>query len=162
MQDPGLWANTVRRICVESDTYLPSYPLEKMTILELQRAALSPTLCRALLSKADTVLGELVLDDASVLKATERKVVMGPWRAKESHTQCYLVPGGRFLLTCGKTSGLCLWDVGIPGSELLDQPVLVAKADTGDLQVWHGVELSCIVFEERVRVVIQTLGQPFR
>jgi len=162
MQDWGIWADAVRRVCAEYDTYMPSYPMAAMTIQELHRASLAPTHCRSLLFKMKTIGSLISLSDAPALEVTERAEIRDTLFQRDWEHVYRLLPGGRYLITCGKTNGLCLWDLGIPARELLERPVLVARAETGDLLVQQGAELTSIVVGERVRVAVRTHGRPFR
>lgn len=161
VKDAGLWENTVRRVCAEYDVYMPSHPLESMTIRELQRAALAPTLCRSLLHRPGTSSGEIDITYGPSLKATKRSEILEIWFKKDWEHQYCLVPGGRFLITCGERSRLCVWDLGIPGRGLLDQPALLARSETGELLVRRGTELASVIVGEKVRVAVRTDGEPF-
>ena len=90
----------LHRVCLDNTLFLPSFPIPDMSDLELERAAMAPRrwveLCNALQKRKSKMLHP---------RATR---IIEDW--DNSHSEVFIVPGGRYLVTAG--NGLFIWDLG--------------------------------------------------
>ena len=124
-----------------------------MTLPDLRRAALAPFRFTSLIHGV-SISGTLQAKSKVTIRLAE--AVDG---ASPAHR---IVPGGRFLLTAGPRSGLCLWDLGIPGPLVREEPVLRAtvQLEEGEIVcVENGMIEMCIV-GDRIVVVVRTRWEP--
>jgi hypothetical protein len=96
--------NAVRNVSIAQGAFLPSFPLEQMSLDDLEHAALSPRRLRARFQKADRTTPFLTRLFTPHLQGAD----LGP----NSIFTVKLVPGGRFLLTSNRKGELHLWDIG--------------------------------------------------
>lgn len=98
-----VWMNAVRNVSVAQGAFLPSFPLQEMSLDDLEHAALSPRRLWALIGKADVMKPFLIrVFTPRTSRGAEPVSIDG----------ARLVPGGRFLLTSTNNGGLSLWDIG--------------------------------------------------
>lgn len=113
-----VWLDALDRICSEHGIFKGTYPLEKMSVKELEHAASGPhRFIKSIKSyPRPAEVGDYTSTAFQVrsFKAFRRPsstdTTYKPFGTYELR-EFALVPGGRFLLTCGK-NGLCLWDLG--------------------------------------------------
>ncbi|TEB18433.1 hypothetical protein FA13DRAFT_1583720, partial [Coprinellus micaceus] len=90
MSTRSVWVSAFHRVCNQHGIFKPTYPMEKMTLAELEHAASRP---RRFFSSREKLSGTETSD--------------GLYRT--SHL--FLVPGGPFLITAGAQI-VYLWDLG--------------------------------------------------
>lgn len=117
-------------MCIRNRIYTPSYPIDSMTLSQLQSAALGPYTFARIIHDNSAPLGlersAQHLTPVSAISIPPRLVFEIP--SQECRT--YLIPGGRYLLILNpENSKLGLWDLGPPG-HALQKPSLVAELDT--------------------------------
>ncbi|KAH6918125.1 hypothetical protein BKA70DRAFT_1056084, partial [Coprinopsis sp. MPI-PUGE-AT-0042] len=100
----SIWLQAARAMCRSHGLFLPSFPLEAMSVKELTRLALSPFIFSRLVSME----GEGRLPE--IQSRTFRP------RLKRFDTvldvrSLHLLPGGRYLFTYHEDN-VCLWDLG--------------------------------------------------
>lgn len=109
-----VWLTCLHHICATQGMFLPTFPLEDMSIAQIEHAVLSPSLLSARIKKSP--------ENQVVLPA--RTQVLGPGSASTSSEsgesdppaclQVCLVPGGRYLFArFAQPNGLSLWDLGL-------------------------------------------------
>ncbi|KAH6918116.1 hypothetical protein BKA70DRAFT_1554256, partial [Coprinopsis sp. MPI-PUGE-AT-0042] len=100
----SIWLQAARTMCHGVGLFLPSFPLESMSVKELTRLALSPYIFSRLVSQEDTLrLPERQSRTFNpYLKSSEKGLVL-----KSLH----MLPGGRYLITY-QNDDVCLWDLG--------------------------------------------------
>ena len=103
------WIVHLRRVARERGAYWPSYPIDEMTVVELRNAALAPRRWMGKLLEA----GNQPTTAIDLLEPIQHnKFLPGNWwEDMQASLSAYLVPGGRFLVTVGK-SLLTMWDLG--------------------------------------------------
>ena len=92
--------------------FAPSFPLEEMSMTELEHASLCPSRLSSLIHN-DIHLRSFV---TRILEPRTPSVVanfQGKFRCEDA----YLIPGGRFLVVNSTHHGICLWDLGIHGGK---------------------------------------------
>jgi hypothetical protein len=100
----AIWLQAARTMCYNHGLFIPSFPLETMSLKELIRLALSPFNFSRLLSTQSE--GRLQEVQTRTFKARLHR-----------SGQClkpralHLLPGGRYLLTY-HNHDICLWDLG--------------------------------------------------
>ncbi|KAJ3507922.1 hypothetical protein NMY22_g16784 [Coprinellus aureogranulatus] len=102
-----VWLCALERICIANEIFRPSFPVERMSILELEHAATAPSRFLNLVKRLDL--------DAAPLPYSSRDLVFRKAPSLEgTHglRSFYLVPGGRFLLLSTDDLSLVLWDLG--------------------------------------------------
>lgn len=95
-----VWLNTLRRVCVANSVFAPSLPFMEMTLLELEHAAVIPSLWRSI-SSANKPLPEG--DDQPY---RTKRILLGPTSHGDDGITTWgdtlddllLVPGGRYLI----------------------------------------------------------------
>ncbi|KAF6765317.1 hypothetical protein DFP72DRAFT_1057919 [Ephemerocybe angulata] len=116
--------------CHKHDLFRPSFPVEEMSLVELQRATVGPYLFARRLQRQggfhDTPLGDAYYPEPL------SNSILGPPKYTWVNQ---LVPGGRFaILACSESKSstepapplrLELWDLGPPGSTLSRKPTLI-------------------------------------
>lgn len=136
-----VWLNTLRRVCVTNSVYAPSFPLTEMTLLELEHAAVLPSLWRSIGSATDkSVPGG---DDEQWFCGARRTISLGGAKLKLKHgwntssRDLFLVPGGRYLIHfCDDR--ISLYDLGhTPHSPLLDHARVEAQLEYGGIYLVH-------------------------
>ena len=88
------------------------FPLEDMSMTELEHASLCPSRLSSLIHN-DIPLRSFV---TRILEPRTPSVVTNferNWRC----TDAFLIPGGRFLVVNSTNHGICLWDLGIHGGK---------------------------------------------
>ncbi|EDR03747.1 uncharacterized protein LACBIDRAFT_306762 [Laccaria bicolor S238N-H82] len=103
-----VWLNAVRRMCRRHGVFAPSFPLEDMSITELEHASLCPSR-----------LSSLIHNDIPLRSFVTR--ILEPRTPTDSEgdlccSSVFLIPGGRFLVV-DSAHGICLWDLGIHGGK---------------------------------------------
>ncbi|KAF6765325.1 hypothetical protein DFP72DRAFT_867529 [Ephemerocybe angulata] len=126
-----LWRGLVDVMCTKHDLFQPSYPVEEMTLIQLQRATVGPSLFARRLQHRGASFGT-PLSEASCLEPVSNSIVSPPRPTFFSQ----LVPGGRFMVwiyvSCMSTAApntngtpsltMELVDFGPPGSPLSSEP----------------------------------------
>jgi len=93
--------------------FAPSFPLEDMSITELEHASLCPSR-----------LSSLIHNDIPLQSFATRILEPGTPRVVTNFegdfhcTDAFLIPGGRFLVVDSICHGICLWDLGIHGGKV--------------------------------------------
>lgn len=107
-------------MCEQHGIYKPTYPVEKMTLAELERAALGPHRFIKSIDEARSRSSERPVPYlARQFRCRKRaREATGP-NDLYAVSHLALVPGGRFLFTAAGRSGddpklsvVCLWDLG--------------------------------------------------
>ncbi|KAH6910770.1 hypothetical protein BKA70DRAFT_1147034 [Coprinopsis sp. MPI-PUGE-AT-0042] len=105
----NVWLQAARNACHDEGIPVLWFPIDKMTVLELEHLSLSPArFLRFMKSKHLTTARP---------GRVQTLYPLNPFEAREplSIRKLVLLPGGRFLLTESVT-GLCLWDLGYNAS----------------------------------------------
>ncbi|RXW23660.1 hypothetical protein EST38_g2212 [Candolleomyces aberdarensis] len=107
VSDRRLWEVAVLSMCRHHGLFEPSYPVESMGVVDLQKAAFGPILFNRRMKKFQAnISGKM-----PTLRPGENKFVN-----KLTSTISELIPGGRYLLTGGSFTGsIVLWDLGTAG-----------------------------------------------
>lgn len=108
----------MRNVCHHYPIFAPTFPLERMSVHEMERASTAPA---RMLSRF-----ERKLPTSAVLPVRQRTL---PLHTPERVELAYLAAGGRFL-TVHTAYSLQLWDLGYPSREHDEEPRLVASTDT--------------------------------
>ncbi|KAF8888612.1 hypothetical protein BD779DRAFT_1523943 [Infundibulicybe gibba] len=104
-RERSVWISALRRVCREYNVFEPTFPIDRMTLNELESTSTSPSRFSALLWHG---LPSKPLQPAGIriLKNSETQQPLG--RFYDST----LLPGGRFLITRALGTKLHLWDLG--------------------------------------------------
>lgn len=113
--DREVWILLLKSVCRQYGIFLPSYPIEDVALMKLQRAALTPhrwmrLIQRNLVSGEDPAVPSFLVWNA--VRAAYR-IKTGLKQDPDSESILFLIPGGRFLLSLN-SSHRCihLWDLG--------------------------------------------------
>ena len=106
--------------------FLPTFPLDKMTISELEHAATSHFRFTAVLKRAATPSGPYSKLVPYVTHVLHHRDPINPDLPLQ-HKAIYLVPGGRFLLMSSTTGAMTLMDLGYPPRTVIE-PFAIASA----------------------------------
>ena len=121
-QHRTVWLNALRRMCWRHGVFAPSFPLEHMSIKELEHASLAPSRISSLIRKG--ALRSFVTRILEPRTPSIRKDV-------ETDLECdsaFLIPGGRFLVVNSVCHGICLWDLGIHAGKVPEfSPIAVIQ-----------------------------------
>ncbi|KAF5338877.1 hypothetical protein D9611_008794 [Ephemerocybe angulata] len=122
--DRELWKYVLHDVCHRHSIFLPSYPIDDMSLTELQRAALGPyRWARLLKRKANPSIRTESTRLLKPLKENNHPLGVAP------NSLQFLVPGGRFLFIAQRHS-LDLWDLGVVGRQPLEASTLIARVHT--------------------------------
>jgi hypothetical protein len=122
----SVWVPALDSICRRHKLFRPSYPVDEMTLVEIQCAALGPHRWTKMVEshhkKNPGPLGASSTVPLQPFRKTDTST--NPvWR--DRHSQ-FLVPGGRFAVTCDKKF-LSLWDLGVVAKGRSLSPALVSR-----------------------------------
>ncbi|KAJ7689472.1 hypothetical protein B0H17DRAFT_1202359 [Mycena rosella] len=124
-----VWMNAVRRMCELNGLFKPSFPLDDMSLPELQYAAVSATWFTTRLHKQKGDATSVSLDPFVRRVFTPRVVKSSNVASEKSGAvkKLALVPGGRFLIIA--TDALIhLWDLGHSARKLIKPHALASIA----------------------------------
>ncbi|TEB28000.1 hypothetical protein FA13DRAFT_1735903 [Coprinellus micaceus] len=102
-----VWINALERVCARHGVFKPTFPLQRMSILDLEYASLGP---RRFLKMLNSIQG-----DESPLPYGNRELIFRRRPPLTGAYPCdgfYMATGGRFLLVYGEDDSLSLWDLG--------------------------------------------------
>ncbi|KAF6764476.1 hypothetical protein DFP72DRAFT_1130352 [Ephemerocybe angulata] len=127
-KDRVVWLEALKRICEQYGIFKPTFPMEGMSLLELEHASTGPT--RFL----------------NGVKKHEPETWVRPYltrmpqlrESRSSHDSSYsnavhLVPGGRFLFTSGRND-ICLFDLGYSMNVPVKPFPIATLKDFGELE----------------------------
>jgi hypothetical protein len=117
-----VWINLLRRECIHRGIFLPTFPLERMGVAQLEHAASSPSRFKIFLRNADGLASPASIRRIDNQGDTDFKHVC-------------LVPGGRFLLTRNALQVVQLWDLGFNITNAEDSPQEIASHDLGTVEL---------------------------
>ena len=92
-------------MCLHNSLFLPTFPINDMSDVELEQAALAP---HRWISLCSTFAKQHANDSDAVLRPSKKRIIRNPYW---SETKIFLVPGGRYLVSYS-LHGLCIWDLG--------------------------------------------------
>lgn len=131
-----VWLIALERICETHGIFKSTFPTNRMSLLELEHAALSPH--RFVKSIKAT-------ENADPVRPYQNRSVPCHKRASPNFNEVHraeiigLIPGGRFLLTSDTRSGMCLWDLGY-NANIPIKPFPIATLDLPN----SSLELKCM------------------
>ncbi|KAJ2926394.1 hypothetical protein H1R20_g10700, partial [Candolleomyces eurysporus] len=102
-----VWLVALQRICETHGIFKPTFPTNRMSLLELEHAALSPHRFVKSIKAAENINPAHPHQNRSI----PRRGRADP-NSNEIRRELFLIPGGRFLLSSEGRSGVCLWDLG--------------------------------------------------
>ncbi|KAH6905541.1 hypothetical protein BKA70DRAFT_497922 [Coprinopsis sp. MPI-PUGE-AT-0042] len=129
----SIWLQATRTMCRSHGLFLPSFPLETMSVKELMRLALSPYIFSRLVSTQ----GQGRLPEIHSRAFRPRLERHG--KALEVRS-LHLLPGGRYLFTYHE-GDVCLWDLGY--GPVFPSPFPIAVLHIGRIRSSHGEKLPC-------------------
>ncbi|KII87651.1 hypothetical protein PLICRDRAFT_42154 [Plicaturopsis crispa FD-325 SS-3] len=116
-----IWINILRRAVSQQGVFQPTFPVERMTLPQLEHAATASYrfLCQIRRTGKQGYLQPLA---TRVLKAPSDT------RDRVTFRQSLIIPGGRFLLTESSDDLLQLWDLGFHADTVIDpSPIASVK-----------------------------------
>ncbi|KAJ3532831.1 hypothetical protein NMY22_g7585 [Coprinellus aureogranulatus] len=117
----AIWVPALRTVCKAHSMFYPSYPVADMSVMRLQRAAMSPARFARLLDAH----ASFEYPARTVQPTGVTDIDIGEAVVSERH---FLVPGGRFLVISNPRS-LRLFDLGFPDCKALSSPILLLSRD---------------------------------
>ncbi|KAF9001148.1 hypothetical protein BDQ17DRAFT_1358843 [Cyathus striatus] len=116
----AICVNILRRVCLQDGIFLPSLPLDTMSVSELKSAAMGPYHFLSLFGSQ--------IPGSKIAAVTTRTLHLWPNFLDEYYTGFYLVPGGRYLITSYEDN-LTLWDlsVALGSSQLVANIIVVSE-----------------------------------
>ncbi|KAF9479325.1 hypothetical protein BDN70DRAFT_932655 [Pholiota conissans] len=123
-----VWIEALRQICLANAIFLPTFPLDEMTVPELEHAAMAPYKWLALGYVGDgsgtrTSVGTHRIRNLSPVEASLHSDEMDPPEEDDFEVRSlFLVPGGRFLVTFS-WRWICVWDLGFATPESSGSPI---------------------------------------
>ncbi|TRM62337.1 hypothetical protein BD626DRAFT_60081 [Schizophyllum amplum] len=122
----SVWLDAVRRTCCNNFVFLPSFPLPRMTLSELEHLATSPERYRSVLVRGATAEG-CCLEPYARRTLIPRRVDQ-PSNATR-FVELMIIPGGRFLFAMSSTA-VYLWDLGFNANKMIQpRPLAVCDVD---------------------------------
>ncbi|KAJ7440153.1 hypothetical protein FB451DRAFT_1415324 [Mycena latifolia] len=114
-----VWMDALRRVCAAYEVSIWTYPIENMSLADLEHAATSPARFIAQLTKPRTT-NDLIpafltrIFHPRLRKASPADPVLGQISLMR------LIPGGRYLVTSTDTARIYLWDLGYSPAAVLN------------------------------------------
>lgn len=115
-----VWRSALRRVLDDHGIFHPTFPILNMSQKELEHAALVPFRFASLLNSEGSIR-----PFSTRLHTTPNSI--NPLEDRE-FTQCFLVPGGRYLFTNSNDNWIDLWDLGY-SPNLMIKPFPVASTE---------------------------------
>lgn len=116
-----MWIHALHRICIDNQLFRPSFPIQTMSDIDLEKAATAPLRWIAI---------------SKFTQCRTRRIIRRPARFSElekpnysDEIYPYLVPGGRYLVT-SSFDFLAVWDLGYTSD------AVVSSSDWEPLRVW--------------------------
>ncbi|KAF8196100.1 hypothetical protein BJ912DRAFT_956313 [Pholiota molesta] len=168
-----VWIEGLRQICLANAVFLPTFPLDEMSLAELEHAAIAPYKWLALASARDGSASRTALN-------THRMRFLSPLAAESLDSDemdtaeeddfevrsLFLVPGGRYLVTFA-WRWICVWDTGFsphPENDYIHRPMAMVKVNLHSTHLVHAspdgqalrIIISCpsYVNEEKIADVL--------
>ncbi|TEB33997.1 hypothetical protein FA13DRAFT_127008 [Coprinellus micaceus] len=98
-----IWDIALRAVCTRDALYRPSYPINSMTVSQIQHAVMAPDLWNARLKAGKPFVN-------AGMKTLSRRENSAQRR---DYNRVYFVPGGRYLFEQAR-GNVSLWDLGLP------------------------------------------------
>ncbi|KAJ3546959.1 hypothetical protein NMY22_g1846 [Coprinellus aureogranulatus] len=115
----SVWLAALDRVCEQHGIYKPTYPTEKMTIVELEHAASGPHRFAAWVKAYELASPSVCKGPHITRQFSSRRKASDVDSDPTGQISCLLIPGGRFLITAAQGSNgqdgegtICLWDLG--------------------------------------------------
>ena len=131
-QHRTVWLNALSRMCWRHGVFAPSFPLEHMSIKELEHASLAPSRILSLIRKG--ALRSFVTRILEPRTPSIRKNVKTDLECESA----FLIPGGRFLVINSVHHGICLWDLGTQAGKVLAFSPLAVIKQAKHASLWTG------------------------
>ena len=113
LNDKGVWVKILRTTCIKESLFQPSYPIDDMTLQEVQRASLAPSHWR------HRITSGIIQSNLATFYAS----LDPPHKCRNTpHTQgnAVLIPGGRYLISIPHGNNLEIYDLGVSGRPILE------------------------------------------
>ncbi|KAL1742332.1 hypothetical protein HDZ31DRAFT_75589 [Schizophyllum fasciatum] len=127
-----VWLDAARRTCRTNFVFLPSFPLGRMPLSELEHLATSPERYRSVLVRGNNY---------SCLEPYARRTLV-PRRVDQTDAttrfiELMLIPGGRFLFSLAPAA-VYLWDLGVNANQMIrPRPLAMRDLDANpDGEAW--------------------------
>ncbi|KAH6905540.1 hypothetical protein BKA70DRAFT_1564922 [Coprinopsis sp. MPI-PUGE-AT-0042] len=147
----SIWLQATRAMCRSHGLFLPSFPLEAMSIKELMRLALSPYIFSRLVS----MQGKGRLPEIHSRTFRPRLERFGKVLEVRS---LHLLPGGRYLFTYHEAD-VCLWDLGY--GSVCPSHLPIACLHIGRVCDCYGEKPPCPTEDEKgVRLAVLSANGP--
>lgn len=180
VSDKSIWITIVGLVCKKYGLFKPSYPVETLSVAQLQRAAMGPVLFQSLMAKNSKPIHQ-VEKAKEPIPATEVKLRFNdsrlahggsipPLTITDHHRR--LVPGGRFVVQVIKLPGrpgdsrssfsVELWDLGTPGVKLFNPPIVIARTEFKDLSRYTVASMVVSPIGQRLRIAFGLLTPGFK
>lgn len=125
-----MWTTALRRMCLDSAVFLPTFPIDQMTVGSLEREAIAPFIWISQYKRKRSSIEDLNEFDNKLLPSMTREINFRDG-ALCGFCTLFLVPGGRFLFSF-HSKDICLWDLGynLEGSKpFISEPI-------ARMQIW--------------------------
>ncbi|KAH9477619.1 hypothetical protein JR316_0009845 [Psilocybe cubensis] len=99
-----VWIAALKGMCIENTVYDPSFPIEEMSIRDMERAAMGP-------QKWEKIVNKYTDQPTPPIHITTLSEELIEYDAGRPH-ELFLIPGGRFLVTL-LVGYLSLWDLSL-------------------------------------------------
>ncbi|KAJ7689473.1 hypothetical protein B0H17DRAFT_1066715 [Mycena rosella] len=107
-----VWMDALRRVCAAHEVSILTYPMENMSLADLEHAATSPARFIAQISK-DRAADDLIPAFSTRLFEPRLPKSSSPTEPLLGNVSMMrLIPGGRYLVTSSDTAHVCVWDLG--------------------------------------------------
>ncbi|KAF6764471.1 hypothetical protein DFP72DRAFT_423404 [Ephemerocybe angulata] len=123
-----VWLEALERICEQYGIFKPTFPVEEMSLLELEHASTGPSrFLRAAKMQTEEECLRPYLTRIPQLRQARSS------HDSSSYNALHLVPGGRFLFTSGRNT-VCLFDLGYNMNVPVKPFPLATLKDFGELR----------------------------
>ncbi|KAF5314682.1 hypothetical protein D9611_007043 [Ephemerocybe angulata] len=175
VSDKSIWISIVGLVCKKHGLFKPSYPVETLSVAQLQSAAMGPVLFQRLMAKNSKPIHQVEKAKEPIpatkvkLHFNDARLAHGgsipPLTIMDHHRR--LVPGGRFVVQVIKlperpgdsrsSFSVELWDLGTPGVKLFNPPIVIARTEFEDLSRYTVASLLVSPIGQRLRIAFGLL-----
>jgi len=158
LSDRGVWTKILREICIKESLFEPSYPVDDMTLQEIQRAALAPSRWRR------RIASNIIRTDLDTFYESIQPFhdcLEDPIAPTEFFGRAFLIPGGRYLVSIPRDHNIEIYDLGVSGRPLSTARSPITRTeDQGE--PWPPQFMVAPLGDTKVRVALLSKGDDWR
>jgi len=155
LSDHNVWSRILRETCIKEGLFQPSYPVDDMTLQEIQQASLSPSRWR------NRICSNIIGNDLNAFCKSIKPFhdcLEHPIAPAKLHRNAFLIPGGRYLVSVPKGHDIEIYDLGVSGRPISKQRSPIARIE-GEAGALGSSFIVTPLNDAEVRVVLPVHDQ---